>query len=59
VLDIELQWLDNITQAKTPKCLFVVLIQAETQEILSRLDITMWLIASFLYGSGLRIMEAL
>ncbi|MDZ4211377.1 MAG: integron integrase, partial [Methylotenera sp.] len=31
----------------------------EVQAILSRLDGTMWLIASLLYGSGLRIMETL
>ena len=59
VLEIELPWLDNIVQAKTPKRLPVVLTQAETQAVLSRLDGSMWLIASLLYGSGLRIMEAL
>ena len=37
----------------------VVLTQAEVQAVLSRMDGTMWLIASLLYGSGLRIMEAL
>jgi integron integrase len=59
VLGIDLPWLDNVTQAKAPKRLPVVLTQAEVQAILSRLDGTMWLIASLLYGSGLRIMEAL
>ncbi|MFM9912274.1 MAG: integron integrase [Methylophilaceae bacterium] len=59
VLGIELPWLDNVTQAKAPKRLPVVLTQAEVQAVLSRLDGTMWLIASLLYGSGLRIMEAL
>ncbi len=59
VLEIELPWLDNVTQAKVPKRLPVVLTQAEVQAVLSRLDGTMWLIASLLYGSGLRIMEAL
>ncbi|PKO46897.1 MAG: integron integrase [Betaproteobacteria bacterium HGW-Betaproteobacteria-22] len=59
VLGIELPWLDNVTQAKTPKRLPVVLTQAEVQSVLSRLDGTMWLIASLLYGSGLRVMEAL
>ncbi len=59
VLEIELPWLENVTQAKVPKRLPVVLTQAEVQSILSRLDGTMWLIASLLYGSGLRIMEAL
>jgi integron integrase len=59
VLGIDLPWLDNVTQAKAPKRLPVVLTQAEVQAVLSRLDGTMWLIASLLYGSGLRIMEAL
>lgn len=59
VLELKLPWLDNVTQAKAPKRLPVVLTQAEVQSVLSRLDGTMWLIASLLYGSGLRIMEAL
>jgi integron integrase len=59
VLGIELPWLDNVTQAKAPKRLPVVLTQAEVQAVLTRLDGSMWLIASLLYGSGLRIMEAL
>jgi integron integrase len=59
VLGMDLPWLDNVTQAKVPKRLPVVLTQAEVQAILNRLDGTMWLIASLLYGSGLRIMETL
>jgi site-specific recombinase XerD len=57
VLAVELPWLDNVTQAKSPKRLPVVLTQAEVQAALSRMDGTMWLIASLLYGSCLRIME--
>jgi integron integrase len=59
VLGVELPWLDNVTQAKVPQRLPVVLTQTEVQAVLSRMDGTMWLIASLLYGSGLRIMEAL
>ena len=59
VLGMDLPWLDNVTQAKVPKRLPVVLTQAEVQAVLSRMDGTMWLIASLLYGSGLRIMETL
>ncbi len=58
VLGVELPWLDNVTQAKVPQRMPVVLTQAEVQAVLSRMDGTMWLIASLLYGSGLRIMEA-
>jgi len=59
VLQTELPWLDNITQAKVPKRLPVVMTRDEVRAVLSRMDGTMWLIASLLYGSGLRIMECL
>jgi integron integrase len=59
VLELELPFLDKVTQTKAPKRLPVVLTQAEVMAVLSRLDGTMWLIASLLYGSGLRVMEAL
>ncbi|NOT86355.1 MAG: integron integrase [Methylococcaceae bacterium] len=59
VLEIELPFLDKVTQAKAPKRLPVVLTQAEVLAVLTRLDGSIWLIASLLYGSGLRIMEAL
>ena len=37
VLEIELPWLDNMTQAKAPKRLPVVLTVSEVQDVLSRL----------------------
>ena len=58
VLEQELPWLDKVTQAKAPKRLPVVLTVAEVQAVLSGLSGTHWLIASLLYGSGLRLMEA-
>ena len=58
VLDIKLMWLDNITQAKAPKRLPVVLTVSEVQAVLSRLSGTHALIASLLYGGGMRLMEA-
>jgi integron integrase len=58
VLEIQLPWLDNVTQAKAPKRLPVVLTVAEVQAVLSRLSGTHFLIASLLYGSGMRLMEA-
>lgn len=57
VLEIDLPWLNNVERAKAPKRLPVVLTRDEVQAVLSRLDGTHWLIASLLYGSGLRIME--
>ena len=58
VLEIQLPWLDNVTQAKAPKRLPVVLTVAEVQAVLSRLNGTHLLIASLLYGGGMRLMEA-
>ena len=59
VLAQELPWLDNVEQSKVPKRLPVVLNRDEVQAILSRLSGTHWLIASLLYGTGMRIMECL
>ena len=58
VLEIKLSWLDNVTQAKAPKRLPVVLTISEVQAVLSRLTGTHALIASLLYGGGMRLMEA-
>jgi integron integrase len=58
VLVIELPWLDNITQAKIPKRLPVVLTIAEVESLLSHLKGTHLLISNLLYGGGLRLMEA-
>lgn len=52
-------WLDNVEQAKSPKRLPVVLTKDEVQAILKKLDCTHHLIVSLLYGTGMRILEAL
>lgn len=59
VLGVELPWLDNVEQAKAPKRLPTVLTKNEVQAVLSRLSGTHWLVASLLYGTGMRILEAL
>jgi integron integrase len=59
VLGIELPWLEGVTRAKRPPRLPVVLSEMEVQRLLAQLDGTPLLIASLLYGSGLRLMEAL
>jgi integron integrase len=59
VLGIELPWLDNVTRASQPKRLPVVLTRAEVCALLAQLEGTTWLVASLLYGSGLRLMEGL
>lgn len=58
VLELPLPWLDKVTQAKAPTRLPVVLTMSEVQAVLARLTGTHWLIASLLYGAGLRLMEA-
>lgn len=57
VLEINLPWLENITQAKTPQRLPVVLTVSEVQSVLSHISGTWRIMANLLYGSGLRLME--
>ena len=59
VLGEALPWLNEIEHAKTPKRLPVVLTKNEVQAILKQLDGTHHLIVSLLYGTGMRILEAL
>jgi integron integrase len=58
VLEQKLPWLDKVTQAKASQRLPVVLTAGEAQAVLKGLRGTHWLIASLLYGAGLRLMEA-
>ena len=59
VLGQLLPWLDDIEHAKTPKRMPVVLTKHEVQMILAQLNGTHHLIVSLLYGTGMRILEAL
>jgi len=59
VLGLELPWIDTIVRARKPARLPVVLSVDEVQRLLAELDGVYWLIASLLYGSGLRLMECL
>lgn len=59
VLAIELPWLDNVTRATTARRIPVVLGRAEVAALLAQLRGSHWLVASLLYGSGLRLMEGL
>ena len=58
VLGAELPWLDGVESAKQSKRLPVVLTRTEVDAVLSRMHGTNGLIARLLYGSGLRLMEA-
>jgi integron integrase len=59
VLDRDMPWLDSVTRAKKPKRLPVVLTSAEVNLLLRQLSGIKWLMASLLYGSGLRLLECL
>lgn len=59
VLAVELPWLDKFTPAQKPSRVPVVLTKEEVNYILGELKGTNWLIANLLYGSGLRLTEAL
>lgn len=59
VLAVELAWVEQVVRAKRPKRLPVVLAQAEVQRLLAQMDGRTWLIASLLYGTGMRLMECL
>jgi integron integrase len=59
VLKVDLPWLDNVVRATRPRRLPVVLTATEVRAVLGHLEGTPWLVASLLYGSGLRVLEAL
>ena len=59
VLGVDLPWLDEIIGAKTPRRLPVVLTLSQVRSLLNELNGTMALIASLLYGTGMRLLEGL
>ncbi|MCZ2407306.1 MAG: integron integrase [Burkholderiales bacterium] len=59
VLGMELPWLNEVIQAKRPRRLPVVLTPSEVRELLMHMEGTTGLIAQLLYGTGMRLMEAL
>lgn len=59
VLNLDLPWLKDVVRATRPKRLPTVLSRAEVRRVLSQLDGQCLLIVGLLYGSGLRVLEAL
>lgn len=59
VLEITLPQIEGVERAKRPQRLPVVLTRAQVKAVLSHLTGTDLLMASLLYGSGLRLMECL
>ena len=59
VLAIDLDWLDQVAQARSSTRVPIVLTRDEVRRVLMRLKGTHRLLGHLLYGSGLRIMEGL
>ena len=59
VLGQSLGWLDDIVRAKRPQRLPVVLTRPEVKALLGALEGVHWIMASLLYGAGLRLLECL
>jgi integron integrase len=58
VLQHKLQELENAVRAKRPERLPLVLTRDEVRRVLTQLKGTPWLMASLMYGAGLRLMES-
>jgi len=59
VLRIDLPWMANVVRAKRARRVPTVLSRDEVRRLLAVMDGRPWLLASLLYGSGMRIMECL
>jgi integron integrase len=59
VLKQDIGWLDEVVRAKQPHRVPVVLTQDEVAAVLRHLSGTTWIMATLLYGAGLRLMECL
>ena len=59
VLKQELPWLEDVVRAKRRTRIPLVFTREEVTAVLSHLSHTTWLMASLLYGSGLRLNECL
>lgn len=57
ILRKDLQWMDDFQRAKRPQRLPVVLTADECRRVLAALKGHHWVMASLLYGSGLRVSE--
>lgn len=59
VLKKQIGWIDKLERAKNPKTIPVVLSGKEVESVLLQFQGVVWIVVSLLYGSGLRLMEAL
>lgn len=59
VLGLQLPWLEGVVRAKRPQRAPTVLSREEVVRALACMEGRPWLVASLLYGTGMRLMEAL
>ncbi len=59
VLKQDIGWSDEVVRAKQPHRVPVVLTQDEVAAVLRHLPGTAWIMATLLYGAGLRLMECI
>ena len=57
VLAIDLPWMESVVRAKRPQKMPTVLSRNETSRLLALMDGQVGLMASLLYGTGMRLME--
>ena len=57
VLGVDIGWVDGVTRAKVPERVPVVLTRQEVSLVLEQMQGRDWLMASLMYGTGLRLME--
>ena len=57
VLCREIEWVEGVVRAKRPLHLPVVLTREEVRTVLRQLQGVEWMMASLLYGAGLRLLE--
>ena len=59
VLGVELAWMEGVVRAKRSQRIPTVLSREEVTNVLGRMEGRPWLLASLLYGTGMRLMEVL
>jgi integron integrase len=59
VLDMDLPWMESMVRAKRSQRVPTVLSTGEIRRLLAAMDGRTWLLASLLYGTGMRLMECL
>jgi len=57
VLRREVEWVEGVVRAKRPMHLPVVLSRDEVRAVLGQIQAVEWMMASLLYGAGLRLLE--